>query len=227
MNSRINMKDLVNTIMLNSDTEVIAEEIILNYLKQHPKLISKYLDAKGLYHVHYRTQDSATDLGGRHACVVLLKSFATEAEAHEWIIKHGEDITGELYVSYDRPMTFFIQYDKNDGLYEVGCEPTNEYLISSKKYPVYAFDDDIYHMLIDEHIYLLGSDDIDHDYYDVIPHWIYYKTDYGFERGADKQALEKIEKAYKRVTKEQGLRYKYDIEEYKENPIKYIAERSK
>lgn len=223
MESSLTTRNLINTIMLNSDTHVIADEMILSYLKQHPKLVSKYLDQQGLYHVYYRMQDTATDPELKYHAIVLLKSFCTEAEAHDWIIEHGENIIEELYDNYGRPIAFFIVYDENGGLYDVGHEPTNEHLISSKMYPIYAFDDETYRMLIDEHIYLLGTDET--DYYEVIPYWIYYKTNKGFERGADPQALEKIEKAYKRVTKERAIQYKYDIEDYKDDPVKYIAKR--
>lgn len=224
-NTHVTSRNLINTIMLNSDTHIIADEIILNYLNQHPSLVSKYLNQYGLYHVYYRSQDAATNPNENHSVIVLLKSFATEDEAHQWIISYGQHIIEELNDNYGTPMVLFIQYDKNSGLYDIGQEPTNEHLISAKMYPVYAFTDDAYKMLINEHIYLLGAEDVDTDFYDVIPYWIYYKSKKGIERGSDKKAMDKIEKAYKRTTKERGLQYEKDIKQYKTNPQQYIIDK--
>ena len=160
----ITSRNLINTILLNEDTHVIADRVILNYLSLHPTIISKYLNQHGLYHVYYRSQDCTTNPNINHTTIILLKSFATEYEAHQWILIHGEKISEELVENYTEPMVLFIQYDQNSGLYDPGNEPASGYLISSKMNPVYAFTNEAYQMLIDEHIYLLGTDDIDTDF---------------------------------------------------------------
>lgn len=164
--------------MLNDDTNIIADSILLNYLKQYPTLITKYMNENGIYHVYYRTRDEATDPGNRRSpFVILLKSFASEKEAKEWILQYGKDIVEEQEDNHGRPIVLFIQHDTNEGDYETGYEPTNPHYISSHKYPVYAFSNKGYKMLLKEHIYLLGDDYYsNYGNYNSIPYWINHVT---------------------------------------------------
>lgn len=221
--NNVSARNLIHTILLNEDTSVIADNIILNYLKQHPTIITKYINENGIYHVFYRTRDESTNPTKRKGnFIILLKSFTTGTEAKEWILQYGKDIVEEQENNYNRPIVLFIVHDKNKGIYE-GDEPTNPHFISSHKYPVYAFSNRGYNMLLKEHIYLLG-DDYHHNCnsYNSIPYWINYVRNKKLIQGVKTKDITKISEAYMRVDEETKKIYMDDIVLFQNEPQKYI-----
>lgn len=141
-------KQVLSTILLNSDTNKILDEYIISYLKMNPHLVTQYLDENGLYYVYFRKQDTNTnpDIGYDNE-PMLLKAFGTQKEAEKWILEHGNDIVTEQEENYDSPIVLMIIYDKNEGVIEPGHTVAYGFGISDKMYPTYAFSKEGYKML--------------------------------------------------------------------------------
>lgn len=77
-------KQILSTILLNSDTSKILDEYIVSYMTMNPHLVTQYLNQNGLYHVYFRKQDIETDPNiGDDNDLILIKSFVTLKEAEE------------------------------------------------------------------------------------------------------------------------------------------------
>lgn len=149
-------KTVLSTILLNSDTEQILEEYILNYLKLRPHIVSQYIKQQGLYHVFARTKDPAYTSTYESTDFILIHSFPTEEEAAQYVIKNGHHIL-EL-TPYSYVLTIIYQLDKYNDLY----------LISRKQFPTYAFSEEAYNMICNEYNRSFSNSTIDD------ADWLYY-----------------------------------------------------
>ena len=172
--SFLSAKKVLSTILLNSDTETILHEYMVDYLKTHPSILQQAIN-RGLYHVYARTQDEFSSCEGtkkkpRNHEVFLVKSFITEGEAKDWILKNGKNIVLNEEDNYDQPIVLTIIHDDNKGTHYPGEWPAYAYEISSKLYPTFVFSKKAYDMLLYEY-------DVAESRHRDLPsdkHWIHY-----------------------------------------------------
>src|SRR5690242_7221629 len=90
----LSAKKVLSTILLNSDTDKILEEYIVEYVKLRPYILSSLIESNGLYHVFVRTKDpSQTETDGdRYEEYNLIKSFLTFNEAEDFVLQNGYNI---------------------------------------------------------------------------------------------------------------------------------------
>jgi hypothetical protein len=187
----LSTKSLLENLPLNDETQKAIDEYVLQYLKDHPRAVEDYLNDNDMYNVFFREQDPYTkksdDLSSTD--IHLLKTFATMREAQKWILENGKLITEEEEYDYGRPVVLTIIPFDNKGNYDMDEIPTNMHLIATKKYMTYAFSEDDYNMLLNEHIYLINYDWID----EIIPKWLrYIKDDGSIVYGCTPKDFEKI-----------------------------------
>ena len=87
----IALQDVLNSIPFNDKTKSVLDEYIKNYLNENPKLVSNYINSKGLYHIFYRQKDPGESL--EKSKINMIVSFVTEPEAIDWILKNGKNIS--------------------------------------------------------------------------------------------------------------------------------------
>jgi hypothetical protein len=144
-------KQILSTILLNSDTSKILDDYIVSYMKMNPHLVTEYLNENGLYHVYFRKRDTDTDPDiGHDNDMILIKSFVTLKDAEEWVLMNGREHVEEQQENYEEAIVLTIVYDDNKGKFAAGDNAAHSYGISTKKYPTYAFTKDGYNMLKDE-----------------------------------------------------------------------------
>jgi hypothetical protein len=147
-------KQILSTILLNTDTSKILDEYIVSYMKMNPHLVTQYLNENGLYYVYFRKRDTDTNPDiGHDNDMILIKSFATLKDAEEWVLMNGREHVEEQEENYDEAIVLTIVHDDNKGKFAAGENAAHSYGISAKKYPTYAFTKDGYKMLKDELIY--------------------------------------------------------------------------
>lgn len=147
----LSAKYVLSTILLNQDTSTILDDYIISYLKLNPQLVNTYLDQNGLYHVYIRNRDprvhNKTD---DEDIIQLIKSFSTELDAKNWIVKNGCDLIKKHESYYHDQLVLIIIYDNNIISYDTHDSPFESYCISEKKYPTFVFSQDSLDMLIKE-----------------------------------------------------------------------------
>lgn len=132
-------------------------------------LIQQYLDNNGVYNVFFRQEDPH-GIECRSSDIHLIKSFVSQGNAEKWILENGKDIVESEESNYGKPIVLTIIYYNNIGYYGEGEEPSQMNLISTNKYPTYAFTEQGYQMLIREH-----KSAISYNWHtDIIPHWFNY-----------------------------------------------------
>lgn len=148
--SHTSAKLMLQTILLNEDTEKILDEYVLTHLQNNPHILNQYLDQHLMYYVFFRLQDAdtnATTNANNKENITLVKTFATKKSAEAWVLKNGADIVGEQEENWGEGIVLtIIPYD-NNGVYGAGEEPFHAYTISERKWPTYAFSKDGYKML--------------------------------------------------------------------------------
>jgi hypothetical protein len=137
MSNYISAKKVIETILLNNDTLTILDEYIVSYLKLNPQLLTKCIENQGLYHVYIRNKDERCTNILYNSILQLIKSFATEVEAIDWIKQYGKSVI-DLYDFEDDYHVLVIIFDSNKGIYEDDY-PSQLYCISEKKYKTFVF----------------------------------------------------------------------------------------
>lgn len=158
-------KNILTTILLNKDTsDNILDEYLVSYLKLKPELVTKYLEEHGLYHIYARNRDISTDYD-HHVIVAirtnLIKSFATELEAKNWILKSGSKTIEWLENIHEEYFVLSIIYDKNVKPYK---DSDYYYNIAYKQNLTFAFSSDACDMLVEEMKYYQDDEDGDENY---------------------------------------------------------------
>lgn len=202
---------------INESNEEVFNKFLLEYLLEKPTVIQNYLDQRGLFNVFYRTRDPH-DIPNSYSDIQLLKSFVKYNDAVEWIREYGENIVAEEEDNYGTPIVLTIIYYDNKAYYAMDEIPANMNLISINKYPTFAFSDEAYRMLIEEHIKELVEYD---NQTEVIPYWItYYREDGSIIRGFTEQDFMNLP---------DYIKYNNEIIEqfkaFQKNPIKYALSR--
>lgn len=174
----LSVQSLLENLPLNDETQKAIDEYILQYLKIHPKTIEDYLNDNVIYNVFFRENDpyieEEKDLKLTND-IHLLKTFTTLKEAHKWILENGRLIVEKAENNYRRPIVLTIISFDNKGDYVADEISTQMCFIASKKYMTYAFSENGYNMLINEHIYMTNYDWTD----EIVPKWIRYVKDDG------------------------------------------------
>jgi hypothetical protein len=147
MESYLSAKNVLHTILLNSDTTKILDEYIVSYLTLNPALVTNYINQNGLYHVYIRSMDPLRCIGDYYV-MEMLQSFGTKLDAEKWIIQYGKDII-EHYDTSENGIVLCIIYHRNI-LYDTDESPSSAYGIAERKHPTYAFSQNAIEMLLDE-----------------------------------------------------------------------------
>ena len=214
------LQRLLKSIPINSTTRSVLDEYFANYVQ--PSAIDKYLEIRGLYHVFFRQEDPH-EIQYRSDDIYLIKSFATEHAATNWVIEHGKDIVSEQEENYGKPIVITIIYFDNKGDYYMGEDPSHMYLISTKKYPTFAFSAEGYRMLLREH-----RNTFNYNYQDeIIPYWItYFRGDASVIKGLSYDDLLDIQD-YMRFNETEKQRQIADFMKFEQNPNAYIKKQKK
>jgi hypothetical protein len=146
--SFLSAKNVLSTILLNQDTSIILDELILNHLTLNPSLITKYINEKGLYHVYYKLWFPEYNDRNRITddSPILIKSFGSEIEAKNWIIRNGNNIVNEKDGYFGCTGVLFISKQHNE------TDSFDEYFNSMAKYQTFVFSNKASEVLIDEYV---------------------------------------------------------------------------
>ena len=87
-------------------SDLIDRQNVMEYLVANKDIVNQFLNEQGLYHVFYRREDPHRVDESLHQTrdIMLVKSFATEESARQWIQIHGKDIVGEQEDNHNQPI---------------------------------------------------------------------------------------------------------------------------
>lgn len=220
----ISTKQLLADIPINDVTHKAIDEYLSVYLSQNPHIIETYLNSNCVYNVFFRAEDPDGLSHERfNGIIYLLKTFVTLKCAHQWILDNGKNITQEQTENYGRPIVLTIIPSDNMGADMVEGNPTEIFMISTKRYMTYAFAKENYQMLLKEHNKMICGDWQN----EIIPYWINYYKNGKLMQGCRMKDLEDIFKdlTYINNDVEKKDQHRKDLLRFHKNPQKYIRQK--
>ena len=194
------MQTAETTLLFETLKNVISDEtvkkLLVSLLRDNKCIINDYLSTESLYHVYMRQEDPYVNIDAKSTDIHLIISFATLGSAIEWVLKNGRDHVITQEDNYGTPIVLTIIKRKNKDIDDIDyChEHTNMNMISVRKYTTYAFSEQGYKMLLNEHKVMFARDWCD----DIVPDWIYWiKDNDEIVRGCDKEHILDLVKIYR------------------------------
>lgn len=185
----ISITTFFNTCLKNTIPNETIKELFTTYLKENKCIIDEYLSKVSLFHVFFRQEDSFVNHNALSHDIHLVRSFATFFSAHQWVIANGQEIVDTQEDDYGKPIVLTI-IEKEPGWY--WGEETKMHMLASDQYPTYAFSEEGYNMLLNEHKLLCERDWCD----EIVIDWIYFIKDGIIKRGCPKQHILELVELY-------------------------------